>query len=191
MDAARKEDDAAKKEEDEWVAAVVPIVEEIYRQELAKEVPIKIYSAGGIDCCSEDCKFHQSCAVHASAGDFRMEDGFTPELSILSRVRAKCVTFDRPADPDWKHCNVPEEDSGLGHGALIYSKDGELRLAQEPTLEETTLGEVATLNPADSIPLLKKANILTEDGKLSPKYDPSHPDFPGFGRLIVPDLQVE
>lgn len=33
-----------------------------------------------LQCNSEDCRFKQSCANHRSAGDFRTEDGFTPDV---------------------------------------------------------------------------------------------------------------
>lgn len=35
-----------------------------------------------INCKEKNCKFFQSCANHETAGDFRMEDGFSPELFL-------------------------------------------------------------------------------------------------------------
>ena len=34
----------------------------------------------GVIVCREECFYKQSCANHSTAGDFRAEDGFTPEL---------------------------------------------------------------------------------------------------------------
>jgi hypothetical protein len=47
------------------------------------EIKIKLYDLGGIDCLEKDCPFKQDCANHETAGDFRNEDGFTPDLYVV------------------------------------------------------------------------------------------------------------
>jgi hypothetical protein len=39
---------------------------------------VKPYHA--IICENSDCPFKRECSNHSSAGDFRTEDGFSPEL---------------------------------------------------------------------------------------------------------------
>lgn len=90
------------------------------------DVKIKIYKAGGIDCLAT-CKFHHSCALHESAGDFRMETGFTPEFVLESPTMGKCATGDRPSDPSIEYETVPENSDNMGFGALVYV-DGKLEL---------------------------------------------------------------
>lgn len=34
------------------------------------------------NCCRTNCVFHRECACHHSAGDYRMEDGFRPEIFV-------------------------------------------------------------------------------------------------------------
>jgi hypothetical protein len=42
-------------------------------------VPIEILP-GGTPICHASCRHEKECASHMSAGDFRSEDGFTPNL---------------------------------------------------------------------------------------------------------------
>ena len=54
-------------------------------------------------CRSTDCAFNRDCANHATAGDFRSESGFTPNLYR-----------NRPFDNDSWTCDQKETDeSGL------------------------------------------------------------------------------
>ncbi len=47
-------------------------------------------------CCeSATCGFRKECAQHGSAGDFRSEDGFTPEFS-----ETECRTADATPDEE-------------------------------------------------------------------------------------------
>ncbi len=94
------------------------------------DVKIKIYKAGGIGCLAS-CKFHHSCALHESAGDFRMETGFTPEFVWLSPTMGKCATGDRPSDTSVDYETVPENSNNLGSGALVYV-DGKLQFERGP-----------------------------------------------------------
>lgn len=45
-------------------------------------------------CISNICKFSRECANHTTAGDFRTEDGFTPEITVVSG-EVVCLTQDR------------------------------------------------------------------------------------------------
>jgi hypothetical protein len=45
-----------------------------------KTEPKGLYNA--IICLEETCLYRKNCANHVSAGDFRSEDGFTPELNL-------------------------------------------------------------------------------------------------------------
>lgn len=149
------------------------------------KVPIKLYKQGGIDCNSEDCIFRKECANHASAGDFRSEGGFTPELSLLSKTQAECSTFDRPIDPYIQWQSLPDNNEDLGSGALVYKeKLGLIVGSRDINVYETSLTELLKLPVIQAITLLKEAGILDVDGKLAVRYDASHPNFPGFGALV-------
>ena len=56
-----------------------------------KTEPKGLYSA--IICLEETCLYRKNCANHVSAGDFRSEDGFTPELN-LRQGNVHCKTTD-------------------------------------------------------------------------------------------------
>ncbi len=45
-------------------------------------------------CCLAVCKFQKECAQHYSAGDFRSEDGFSPEIEVKNG-QVHCNTFGR------------------------------------------------------------------------------------------------
>jgi hypothetical protein len=59
------------------------------------QIPVEIYDGRGLSCLSETCRFRQECAEHASAGDYRSEDGFTPEITVADG-EYRCATADRP-----------------------------------------------------------------------------------------------
>lgn len=47
-------------------------------------------------CLDNDCIFKKECANHASAGDFRSEDGFKPQLFVLNeKTEVDCLTKDQ------------------------------------------------------------------------------------------------
>lgn len=49
------------------------------------------------DCLSSDCPFWTKCACNFSAGDFRMESGFTPEIFVdTDDGTIWCKTATRP-----------------------------------------------------------------------------------------------
>jgi len=50
----------------------------------------------GAIICEDDCVYSRECANHTSAGEFRSEGGFTPELSVNERMECFCRTKERP-----------------------------------------------------------------------------------------------
>lgn len=74
-------------------------------------IPVKVWpDGGGIMCEADDCQQERECANHCTAGDFRSEDGMTPDLALISN--------------NW-HCT--KKDSKQRNGALIF-KDGNIQL---------------------------------------------------------------
>jgi hypothetical protein len=65
-------------------------------------------------CNQEDCKFRYSCSSHLSAGDFRSESGFRPEL-FLSDGKLICNTYDQPTI--WSDM-IHREDLPANHNSL-------------------------------------------------------------------------
>lgn len=63
------------------------------------KVELVIYGTTGFECdCSmERCKYTRTCANHVTAGDFRSEDGFSPEIRQVD-AEFFCDTADRPVD---------------------------------------------------------------------------------------------
>lgn len=71
------------------------------------------------NCCTTDkCFFRRECAQHKSAGDFRSESGFAPEINFNSSQSSwECLT----ADEKPKICGaetLPENVDKLGSGFL-------------------------------------------------------------------------
>ena len=86
------------------------------------KVKIKIFDMGGIDCLA-NCAFSSECANHCSAGDFRSEGGFTPELTVLDRETADCQTREREIDDSVTYASFPDNYDQLGRGMLVFKKD--------------------------------------------------------------------
>jgi hypothetical protein len=83
-------------------------------------IKTKVYDGGGIDCLEDSCPFKRQCANHTTAGDYRSEGGFTPELYREGGVFF-CKTKNKAA-----RVNYPEFPSEInGTGSLVL-KDGEL-----------------------------------------------------------------
>lgn len=85
-----------------------------------KKIEVIIYPQGGIDCNSPSCSFRRECANHRTAGDFRTEDGFTPEMTERNGEYF-CETIDRDMadsdDPSFRN-DFPENYDNLSRGAL-------------------------------------------------------------------------
>ena len=82
---------------------------------VATKVKVKVYRIGPggrfPECQDDTCSARQDCANHATAGDFRIEDGLTPDLSK------------RDGTGDWECSQRP---SGRGARLVIdvWSKQG-------------------------------------------------------------------
>lgn len=88
------------------------------------KIPVKVYAAGGIDCLEDSCPFKGECANHETAGDFRSEDGFTPELSVVDG-QWSCKTYDREPHSGEYLENFPENTNKLPQGNLVL-REGKL-----------------------------------------------------------------
>ena len=85
------------------------------------KVALELYEYGGIGCLSYDCKYIKSCANHSSAGDYRTEDGFRPDL-IEENGEYVCYTYDEPISNDSVFNWLPTNYSKLKRGALNQEK---------------------------------------------------------------------
>ena len=83
-----------------------------------------------ISCNSDRCSFKKECAQHVSAGQFREESGFTPEIE-KSGDNYMCNTFGRKSSDDLNRI-VPDNIETLNHGMLYFSKDKELKVYGGP-----------------------------------------------------------
>lgn len=63
-------------------------------------------------CCTASCVYSRECAQHESAGDFRSESGFTPQLNT-----SECFTADQKARVE-RYNTVPENVESLGMGFI-------------------------------------------------------------------------
>ena len=71
-------------------------------------------------CCnSKDCPYRRGCANHSSAGDYRTDDGFSPELVRLGSD-IYCKSYDKPpmVVDENQRCSydIPENVYDLGNG---------------------------------------------------------------------------
>lgn len=82
---------------------------------------------GYFECCDEECKYRKECAQHETAGFFRTEDGFTPELLIIGNL-CYCDTKDRASLKGLSYEDLPDNYDELSHGALMSDRCGMLVL---------------------------------------------------------------
>lgn len=86
----------------------------------------KFYLIGDIiQCRDKTCCYRKECSVHETAGDFRSEDGFSPQL-VLDGNSIKCLTkFKRPLegydDEDRAGHWLPHDYDELGSGLITKS----------------------------------------------------------------------
>lgn len=76
----------------------------------------------GIYCLSNKCVYKRECANHTSAGDFMVEDGFTPEIEKIGEDYI-CLTADRKqytGDFELYGHEMPENYNKLGQGMMTY-----------------------------------------------------------------------
>lgn len=89
-----------------------------WRDPTSVRIEVKLWNDMGINCLEKDCKFNKECANHASAGDYRSEGGFTPELTIEGKEPIfYCATKNKEAD----EYNQPEGDNDRGY--LYFNRD--------------------------------------------------------------------
>jgi hypothetical protein len=75
-------------------------------------------------CLSETCIYNRECANHASAGDYRTEDGFTPELDLQGNQWV-CLTADRPTGltEEYRYYGAtPNNIEELGQGFITLDE---------------------------------------------------------------------
>ena len=94
---------------------------------MSKVIEHKIYPGGGIDCLEDKCPFKRECANHYTAGEFRGEDGFTPELTLVNKI-ITCDTHDRGICNECDYAMLPENYNGLQHGAMVIGNSGALHV---------------------------------------------------------------
>lgn len=48
-------------------------------------IPIQVYNNIGFECCAQDtqCCYTRNCTNHSSAGDFRMDHGMQPLITMV------------------------------------------------------------------------------------------------------------
>lgn len=90
---------------------------------------MKIKTVNGLNCAEENCPFNRECANHESAGDFRSEDGFTPQLR-LEGEDVFCETVHQKID-DCDYQTLPQNYDNLGRGYL-FVQDGVLMRSNFP-----------------------------------------------------------
>ncbi len=99
------------------------------------EIQLHVYQTGGIDCQDKNCLFKRECSLHETAGQFRSEDGFTPEIIMWDDGTNECMTKDRLPDRKWHkdeifQRNIPNNIDELWRGSLCIV-DGDIRLSDE------------------------------------------------------------
>jgi len=97
-----------------------------------RKVLATVKNYGGI-VCFENCIYASSCANHGTAGDYRTESGFSPELSVLNRgsvaEAVHCGSVDR--NPVYlQEGPQPINYDVLGQGAIFVNKNGSLASCQ-------------------------------------------------------------
>ena len=70
-------------------------------------------------CLDDYCKYRLSCANHTSAGDFRSEGGFKPELSLVN-CEVHCASKIRDFMYDMIE-TVPSNYNQLDRGTVLWS----------------------------------------------------------------------
>lgn len=75
--------------------------------------------------CLEDCPFDRTCANHCTAGDFRTEGGFKPELT-LENEKVICYTKNQSVDSSISYETLPENHRQLEMGAVQWKHLNEL-----------------------------------------------------------------
>lgn len=78
------------------------------------------------ECREQLCPFRRECAQHETAGDFRTEGGFTPELLIIGNACYCDTCHEEPLNFDSYESGYPANYEKLEHGALHSDSIGQL-----------------------------------------------------------------
>lgn len=78
------------------------------------------------ECREQLCPFRRECAQHETAGDFRTEGGFTPELLIIGNACYCDTCHEEPLDFEGYQRDYPANYDKLGSGALHSNSIGQL-----------------------------------------------------------------
>jgi hypothetical protein len=74
------------------------------------------------ECMERGCPFRFACACHHTAGDFRLESGFTPQIFVDTETKELfCKTMD---SPPYHFCYsiLPADVDDLGNGYVNITK---------------------------------------------------------------------
>lgn len=88
------------------------------------KIQVEVHDAGGVSCLSESCQYQKTCANHVSAGDYRSEDGFSPEISMVGD-EFFCLTMERVPSAEYqRNClkSLPFNVDALNTGMLTLKR---------------------------------------------------------------------
>ena len=72
-------------------------------------------------CLSKTCVFNRECANHETAGDYRSEDGFKPEIVEING-EYYCNTADQLPKDDDRLYRIPNNYDKLDYGILTLKE---------------------------------------------------------------------
>ena len=74
-----------------------------------------------INCQESECLFRKECANHETAGEYRVEGGFSPELVVNTHMQVFCSTKDRnPIYEEFFTLPINHEELGIGEVRLTH-----------------------------------------------------------------------
>ena len=89
---------------------------------------LHIHNNRSLDCDSSDCPFRKECAQHDTAGDYRTESGFSPEIEKQGDDYI-CLTRNAEVDMDIDLGVYPVGERPSG---CVYISNGELKIYGGP-----------------------------------------------------------
>jgi hypothetical protein len=94
------------------------------------KITVELYNPGfgrgsAILCKEEHCPFRKECANHHSAGDYRMDDGFSPTLDYVEG-EFFCYTAEEKIDPQRSGGTFPENAYNLARGSLHLDENNKI-----------------------------------------------------------------
>ena len=105
-----------------------------------------------------DCKFRKECAQHSSAGEYREESGFSPELYRDSRKGVvHCISIEREPSEELGKSEIPKGYRGLGNGYTPAKEIPELHMDYKSKFTSGNEVNVDTVSP-------KPLTITIENG---------------------------